>query len=94
MILIENGKMARDDICRRLGFEAYIYEHIQGYPDKRQRKSSYHKKRKQYKKRTTVYDNLEALRHAGYVKFEFKNLFGRVGRPTTYWSVIGKNELL
>jgi len=39
---------------------------------------------------TTLYCNLRVLELAGYVKFETKNLFGRRGRPTTYWSVIEK----
>lgn len=39
---------------------------------------------------TTLYYNLRVLEVAGYVKFETKSLFGRRGRPTTYWSVIEK----
>ena len=37
---------------------------------------------------TTLYCNLRVLELAGYVKFETKSLFRRVGRPTTYWSVV------
>jgi len=89
MILVENGEMSRSDICRRLGYESYIYEHIQSYPYKRQPKSRYYRNVKQYKKRTTVYDNLDTLYQAGYVKYEIVSN-GKRGRPTTYWSVTEK----
>ena len=41
----------------------------------------------------TLYCNLDVLELAGYVEHESRAHMGKRGRPTTYWSVIGKNEL-
>lgn len=39
--------------------------------------------------RTTMYDNLDVMEKAGYLKFEIKSN-GQKGRPITYWSVVKK----
>jgi predicted transcriptional regulator len=65
-LLTNNGPMTRDEICEALGFEQYNYEYIEQYYRHGYKKDSgsliQHKiSKKQYKRRTTVYDNLNKL---------------------------------
>ena len=84
-LLNDNGPMHRDQICEALGFEQYDYEYIKKYT---RTGTMIHQKQviTQYKKRTTVYDDLTKLQKRKIVeKFSKKN--GKRGRPPVYFKL-------
>lgn len=85
-LLKKNVTMTRDDICRALGFGKHAVTYVHAYPQKRQRKRSYHVNMEQYDRRTTIYDNLKKLLDKGVVeKFSYNT--GERGRPPIFWQL-------
>lgn len=84
---LKEGPMSRDDLCKKFGYGKHTYYYNQAYPDKRQSKRRYHRELIQYRKRSTVYDNLLKLKNRGLVeKYSFNN--GKRGRSVVMWRLV------
>ena len=81
--LKQNGDSSRDDICKAFGFDEFLYEYNQHYKD-----HIYTRSLKQYRKRTTIYDNLLKLQKREIVE-KFKRSNGKRGRPIVLWRLSG-----
>lgn len=79
------GEMSRADICKDFGFETHIYDFVVIAPSKKR----YPTKVEQYKRRTTIYDNLVKLEKKGIVE-KFSRNNGKVGAPIKMWKLTKK----
>lgn len=81
--LKQNGDSSRDDICKAFGHEEFLYEYNQHYKG-----HIYPRSLKQYRKRTTIYDNLLKLQKMKVVEKFTKNN-GKRGRSLVLWRLLG-----
>lgn len=90
LILLKEKPRTRDDICKELNFTKSnkIYPKYKQTTGNNPTKTHYTKKQyiDIYEKRSTIYDNLEALLKANLIKKE-KIPSNTKGRPKTLWSI-------